>query len=58
MVQKHEYEADRFAVNAVDKKENMKSALLKLGNENLFQSYTASAVQFLSLFASCTYGKT
>ena len=32
---KHEYEADRFAVNATDSRENMKSALLKLGRGNL-----------------------
>ncbi len=32
---KHEYEADRFAVNVTDSRENMKSALLKLGRGNL-----------------------
>lgn len=32
---KHEYEADRFAVNSVDNKDALKTALLKLGSENL-----------------------
>ncbi len=32
---KHEYEADRFAVESVERKESLKSALLKLGSENL-----------------------
>ena len=32
---KHEYEADRFAVQSVEDKESLKKALLKLGNENL-----------------------
>ena len=32
---KHEYEADRFAVKAVDDRGSMKNALIKLGNENL-----------------------
>ncbi len=32
---RHEYEADSFAVNAVEKSESLKNALLKLGRENL-----------------------
>ncbi|RKX74323.1 MAG: M48 family peptidase [Spirochaetes bacterium] len=32
---KHEYEADRFAVNAVENKENLEEALITLGRENL-----------------------
>ena len=32
---KHEYEADRFAVKAVENRESLKNALLKLGSENL-----------------------
>lgn len=32
---KHEYEADRFAVESVEDRESMKNALLKLGSENL-----------------------
>ena len=32
---KHEYEADRFAVESVEDKDSLKKALLKLGSENL-----------------------